>query len=291
MYTINAKIFITIIFGLIILLNSCNSDKFKRTDNDILYKFISENSDNKKLEVNDILILKLIYTNEKGDVIFDSRELGREYKMILKNNNYIGSIDEAIKMMHIGDSAIFKVDAADFYMLSRGYKTLPEEVRLGGKLVFYVRVIGVADNQSVKKETENLTEKKQEFEEELLKDYIYKENITEEAKPSGLYIITKTQCKGQAPKKGDKLTIHYTGKFINGEIFDSSIKRGKALTYIFGENGYIPGWEEGISYMREGEKAQIIIPSHLAYGDKKNGPIPAFSTLIFEIELLKIERK
>ena len=270
---------------------SCNSDEFKRTDNDIYYKFIIENEDSSKVKVNDILKLKIIYTNEKGDVIFDSRELGRDYKMVLKKPNYIGSIDEAISMMHIGDSAIFKVDAADFYMLSRRYKTLPEEVKYGGKLVFYVKILGVANTEVVKKEKKDLASDKQKFEEELLKDFIKKENITVKPTASGLYFIPETEGKGKKVEKGNKLTIHYTGKFINGEIFDSSIKRGKPIEYIFGEKGFIPVWEEGISYMKEGCKAKLIIPSHLAYGDKKNGPIPAYSTLIFDIELLKVEKK
>jgi len=281
------KIFL-ILFIFITAFYSCNSDEFTRTDNDIYYKFITKNEDSTKVKVDDILVLKLMYTNEKGDVIFDSRELGRDYKMVLKKPNYIGSIDEAISMMHIGDSAIFKVDAADFYMLSRRYKTLPEEVKYGGKLVFYVKILGISDNLEVQKEKKDLAVDKQKFEEEMLKDFLYKENITEKPTPSGLYYITQTKGTGKKPKKGDKIIIHYTGKFINGEIFDSSLKRGTPLTYTFGDKGFIAGWQEGVSYMKEGEKAMLIIPSHLAYGDQKAGPIPAYSTLIFEIELLKV---
>jgi len=282
------KIYLFILFISVTVFYSCNSNEFTRTDNDIYYKFIIENNDSAKVKVDDILKLKLIYTNEKGDVIFDSRELGKDYKMVLKKPNYIGSIDEAIAMMHIGDSAIFKVDATDFYKLSRGYKTLPEEVKLGGKLVFYVKILGVADNLQVQKEKEKLAVNQQKLEEDMLKDFIQKENITVKPTSSGLYYITLDKGNGKKPKKGDKLIIHYTGKFINGEIFDSSLKRGKPLTYTFGEKGFIAGWEEGVSYMSEGETAKLIIPSHLAYGDKKTGPIPAYSTLIFEIELLKV---
>lgn len=282
-----AKIFL-IIIATITVFYSCNSNEFTRTDNDIYYKFITKNEDSTKVKVDDILVLKLIYTNEKGDILFDSRELDRDYKMVLKKPNYIGSIDEAIAMMHVGDSAIFKVDATDFYTLSRGYKTLPEEVKLGGKLIFYVKIIGIADNLQVQKEKEELAINKQKLEEDMLKDFINKENITVKPTASGLYYITLTKGNGKKPKKGDKLIIHYTGKFINGEIFDSSLKRAKPLIYNFGEKGFIAGWEEGVSYMSEGETAKLVIPSHLAYGDKKTGPIPAYSTLIFEIELLKV---
>ncbi len=282
------KIYLLISILFIAIIFSCNTNEFTRTDNDIYYEFIIKNADSTKVKVDDILILKLIYTNEKGDVIFDSRELGKNYKMVLKKPNYIGSIDEAISMMHIGDSAIFKVDATDFYTLSRGYKTLPEEVKFGGKLIFYVKILGIADNLQVQKEKKELAIDKQKLEEDMLKDFIQKENITIKPTASGLYYIVETKGNGKKPKKGDKLIIHYTGKFINGEIFDSSLKRAKPLIYNFGDKGFIAGWEEGVSYMSEGEKAKLIIPSHLAYGEKKTGPIPAYSTLIFDIELIKI---
>ncbi len=272
----------------ILIVSSCNNEEFKQTDTNIFYKFIEENTDSTKVKENDILILKLIYANEKGDIIFDSRELGKDYKMIIKKPDYIGSIEEAILMMHISDSAIFKVDAADFYMLSRKYSTLPDEVKNGGKLVFYVKVLGITNTKDVNNEKTTLNEKQQILEKDLLADFLYKENIKIAPTKSGLYYNEKIKGKGKMPKNGDKVIIHYTGKFINGEIFDSSVKINKPLEYIFGENNFILGWTESISYMREGGVAQLIIPSKLAYGDKRNGIIPPNTTLIFEVELLKV---
>jgi FKBP-type peptidyl-prolyl cis-trans isomerase len=88
---------------------------------------------------------------------------------------------------------------------------------------------------------------------------------------------------------GRKVTIHYTGKFIDGQIFDSSYERNKPFTFTLGALEVIPGLEEGVSLMQVGGKARLIIPSFLAYGEKQIGPIPPFSTLIFEIELLSVE--
>ncbi|MEA3443429.1 MAG: FKBP-type peptidyl-prolyl cis-trans isomerase, partial [Bacteroidota bacterium] len=75
----------------------------------------------------------------------------------------------------------------------------------------------------------------------------------------------------------------------DGDIFDSSIKRNKELKFILGSDQIIQGLNEGIAKMKEGGKARLIIPSILAYGEKQVGPIPPFSTLIFEVELLKVD--
>ena len=105
---------------------------------------------------------------------------------------------------------------------------------------------------------------------------------------SGLqYKIIKAGT-GRTPKATDKVTTHYRGTLINGNEFDSSYKRGQPAT--FPVNGVIKGWIEALQLMKEGGKWQLYIPSDLAYGARGAGAnIPPHSTLIFEIELLKIE--
>jgi peptidylprolyl isomerase len=88
------------------------------------------------------------------------------------------------------------------------------------------------------------------------------------------------------PKASDKVLVHYHGTLINGEVFDSSVDRGQPID--FGLSQVIPGWTEGLQLMVEGEKTRLYIPSHLAYGSRGVGSIPAGSTLIFDVELIKI---
>jgi len=93
-------------------------------------------------------------------------------------------------------------------------------------------------------------------------------------------------------KKGDTLHMHYTGKLEDGTEFDSSIPRGEPFTFTLGAGQVIKGWDQGLLNMCEGEKRKLSIPSDLGYGDRGAPPkIPGGATLIFEVELMKIERK
>jgi len=105
--------------------------------------------------------------------------------------------------------------------------------------------------------------------------------------PSGLrYEIVKSGL-GAYPKAADTVTVNYTGKLINGSVFDSSEQRGKPAEFVLDQ--VIPGWTEGIQKINEGGKIRLYIPAQLAYGDQGRPGIPPGSTLIFDVELLGIK--
>ena len=95
---------------------------------------------------------------------------------------------------------------------------------------------------------------------------------------------------GDIAGAGDRVTVHYTGRFIDGTIFDSSLTRGEPFQFILGVGQVIKGWDDGVAGMRVGGKRILSVPPELGYGANDYGPIPGGSTLIFEIELLKVER-
>lgn len=104
---------------------------------------------------------------------------------------------------------------------------------------------------------------------------------------SGLQYKVIQEGTGARPVAIDKVTVHYTGTLLNGDVFDSSVERGEPATFPL--NGVIPGWTEGLQLMTVGSKYKFFIPSELAYGDRGKGQkIPPGSTLIFEVELLAI---
>jgi FKBP-type peptidyl-prolyl cis-trans isomerase FklB len=105
---------------------------------------------------------------------------------------------------------------------------------------------------------------------------------------SGLqYEVMKRGTGTLSPKETDRVDVHYHGTTIDGTVFDSSVERGK--TSQFGLNQVIKGWTEGLQYMKEGDKFKFYIPYNLAYGEQQRGPkIKGFSTLIFEVELFKV---
>src|SRR4030042_3864817 len=94
---------------------------------------------------------------------------------------------------------------------------------------------------------------------------------------------------GKEAKNGNKLTVNYSGTLTDGTKFDSSYGRNEPFTFTLGAGSVIPGWDQGLLGMKEKGKRKLTIPSDLAYGESGSGPIPPNSTLIFEIELLKVE--
>lgn len=105
--------------------------------------------------------------------------------------------------------------------------------------------------------------------------------------PSGLQYEVIKEGEGKQPKAGDSVTVHYTGKLIDGTVFDSSVERGAPAT--FGVTQVIPGWVEALQMMKEGAQWRLYIPSNLAYGPNGAGPvIGPNATLIFDVELIKV---
>lgn len=107
-----------------------------------------------------------------------------------------------------------------------------------------------------------------------------------------LQIQDITEGTGDTALNGSAVSVHYTGTLVDGTVFDSSLNKGVPFQFILGQGKVIKGWDQGVLGMKEGGKRKLTIPSSLAYGDSGiPGSIPPKATLIFEIELLKVERQ
>ncbi len=121
----------------------------------------------------------------------------------------------------------------------------------------------------------------------FLEENAKKEGIKTTA--SGLQYEVITMGTGAKPTATDKVKVHYEGSLINGKVFDSSYKRGEPISFPL--NGVIKGWTEGLQLMPVGSKFKFYIPQELGYGERGSGQdIPPYSTLIFVVELLDIEK-
>jgi FKBP-type peptidyl-prolyl cis-trans isomerase FklB len=135
--------------------------------------------------------------------------------------------------------------------------------------------------QAMEKKSEKMKTEGQQF----LEQNKSKEGVKVTA--SGLQYKVVTSGTGKMPMKTDNVTVHYTGKLIDGTVFDSSVERGQPATFGLGQ--VIPGWTEVLQLMKEGDKFMVYIPYDLAYGERGSPPqILPYSTLIFEIELIKV---
>lgn len=107
---------------------------------------------------------------------------------------------------------------------------------------------------------------------------------------SGLEYVEVVAGTGAQAQAGNIVRVHYTGKFQDGKVFDSSIPRGEPLEFPLGKGRVIKGWDEGIALMKVGGKAVLTIPPQLAYGERgAGGVIPPNATLVFDVELVGIK--
>ena len=105
---------------------------------------------------------------------------------------------------------------------------------------------------------------------------------------SGLQYKIEVEGTGISPEETDTVEVNYEGRLIDGTVFDSSYDRGESVKFPL--NRVIKGWTEGLTYVKEGGKIQLYIPAELGYGKRGTGPIPGNSTLIFDIELVKVSK-
>lgn len=105
---------------------------------------------------------------------------------------------------------------------------------------------------------------------------------------TGLQYEVIKMGNGAKPALGDSAVVHYTGTFINGEKFDSSVDRGEVFTFLVNFGQVIDGWVEAVQLMPVGSKFKVYLPHELAYGESMRPGMPPYSTLIFEIEMIKV---
>lgn len=267
---------------------------FTETESGLKYKFHLQ-ADGQESEIDDILRLTMVY-RLKDSILFDTRMAHMPMFLELMEPVYPGDIYEGLALMSVGDSATFILDAEDFFVYTIGMPSLPPFIESGSRLYFDVLLEAIFDEEGFMEEQQRLAEeemlKNEEralAEEGLRLDYLAEEGIQIEALESGLYYIEQEAGTGEKAQAGDMVAVHYEGRLLDGTVFDSSHDRGEPIEFTLGRGQVIPGWDEGISLMRTGGKARLVIPSHLAYGDRGAGQmIPPYATLVFDVELVDI---
>ncbi|MGQ9847577.1 MAG: FKBP-type peptidyl-prolyl cis-trans isomerase [Bacteroidales bacterium] len=271
------------------VLNACKNNEFKSDENGLEYKWIVSNADKRTAMPGEIMELTMYYTSPNDSILYDTREFTDVFKIKIKNaSDKGGTIDDAFLLLHEGDSAIFKVDAIRFYTETKK-EEVPNFIKKGDKLTFYVKVhkiYSVNEYFETKRKQQNVNEQ-----EELaaLQHYLKLSNISTTPTPSGLYYIVKKKGTGKKPTDTSIVKIDYLLSILNGEIIDNTYERNEPFEFQLGKEIVIPGLEEGIKMMREGEEATLIIPSKLAYGSQQYKIIPPYSTLVFDIKLLNVK--
>ncbi len=278
-----------------ILFCSCSKDKdFVTTELGFSFKRCTSNDNTPKANQGDIIYgnMKILLNNKT--VI--SNTYPSDTRLFVIGNGKVGSIDEFLQTLHIGDSAIMIAPCDSMLQ----YLNDSIETRPGDKLYIYLTISQIISQREISSQ-EDETFQMQQQEEENLTNYVLNHYSRAEKKSSGLFFLLTYDAKKEKAQYGKRLYVAYTVMDTNKKVYDTSIeevakKAGiynehriyKPFDFILGDDGLIAGWSEGMSYMGVGDRATLVIPSRLAYGDVGFGQIKPYTPLIFEIALVKM---
>ena len=279
---------------LVAIVAGCGKNRQQVTDNGLKYQIHEKTEGSRKGKVGDILTLHLTLMNNKDSVLRDTHKEGAPFQMLLQVPPFKGSYEEGLTMLGKGDSATFYVSADSLF--TRAMQPLPPGVKKGTDIGIAVKVLNVQSEEEYKKAQAADFEKQKGIDAKIIENYIAKNGLTGKAQKTaaGVYYVVTQPGTGPTPSRGDVVSVHYTGKLLDGKVFDSSRTNpqsgGKPAQFPIGVGQVIPGWEEGVSKMHKGEKATLIIPSTLAYGPRGNQGIAPNSVLLFDIDLIDIQK-
>lgn len=292
---------------------ACNNSPYpgyEVSESGLYSKFYKHDENAVKPAEGDLLEAFISFKNSKDSVLFDSkrdnRGGGNSVQIQLMKPSFKGSLEDALASMNLGDSASFLISADSFFLVTNKAKELPPFIEQGSMLTFEIALQKITP----KKEMEELQRKRMEEQQVMmelrrneepksLEKYLSDNKITIKPTANGLYFVEKTKGKGAKPVAGDVVRVNYTGRLLDGTVFDTSDENTAKQAGLYderrpyepyefplGQQQVIPGWEEGISLMSTGSKGLLIVPSSMAYGERGSGPIPPFTTLVFDVELV-----
>jgi FKBP-type peptidyl-prolyl cis-trans isomerase FkpA len=287
-------------------LASCNGG-FNKGEGGLLYKIVDDKS-GPSIKEGDFMVFNYTVKNDADSVMQSTFDKGQPQPLTMPSlkGQPKGNIMTVFSLLSEGDSAIIKVNIDT---MTKGH---PRPKELKGKYIVYVikmeKVISKGNLSDqvfqgrIQAYQKSLGDAAKAKEPVAIKKYIADNNLKVTTTPSGLnYVITK-QGTGPVPAAGDTVVVNYTGKFVNGKAFETSVKSDavkyklpispmnpyKPIRFPLGVQGMIQGWNEAFLLFNKGTKATIVLPSSLAYGEQGSREIGPYTPLVFEVELVDI---
>lgn len=318
LYFIEMKyFFLAIICGIAVNVQGQTADSLHRTPEGAFYKILS-NQPGDKIKLNDVVTFNFIQKTDKDSVLFDSFQAGtpgmdqvktpKEARDPIEQNLF-----EIFPSLAVKDSLLLKISTDTLFKGHEDHR--PAFLPKGSFMNFMVKIEKVESmSQAIAERDSAMAKMKAEQAEEAAKakaqetaeaaNYIAAHKLVLKTTPSGLKYVITHFTTGKRPLKGDTLLVNYTGRTLTDSVFDSSIdsiakkanldqpgRTYEPISVVVGEGNVIPGWDEGLLLLRQGERAKFVIPSKLAYGEQGagNGVIKPYSTLVFDVQIVKIK--
>ncbi|ASU32757.1 FKBP-type peptidyl-prolyl cis-trans isomerase [Mucilaginibacter xinganensis] len=283
--------YILFIFASILAVNVNAQSAMQRTPKGALYQIYTHNTGD-KIKEGDIITFQYIQKTDKDSVLYSTYASGRVGQARIQPSQNVADLMEVFPLLAVNDSVLVKVPTDSLFMGHEDKR--PPFFPKGSNLDFTIKILKAQSMDAFMGEMKSA-------EIAGADKYIADHKLNLQTTASGLkYVITQPSTK-RKPVNGDTLLVNYTGKGLDDKVFDTSIEANakaaglqqegrhyEPLQLAIGAGGIIAGWEEGLLLLNEGSKATFVIPSKLAYGETGYQGIAPFSTLVFDVELVKI---
>jgi FKBP-type peptidyl-prolyl cis-trans isomerase len=288
---------LTLFSAVLINLYSCKSgSSAKKLEGGLEYTIVKDSAGTNTAKTGDLVEMH-IKLKADDSLLADSRKEnnGNPVQLMCQESQIKGDWTHALKFLSPGDSAVISmsVDSLRAAMKKNG-GVLPPFFEKRKKIIYEVKVVSIKSEQEMRKEQETKAATQKTIDEKILQDYFTQNKLAPTKTASGLYYTIEKEGTGNTPKPGQEVTVNYTGRTLDGKVFDSNLDTNfhhkQPFPFTIGMGQVITGWDEGVALMKKGGKAKMFIPSTLAYG--QNSPSPAIapnSILVFDVEVLKIE--
>ncbi len=280
--------------------NATNNSDFKKA-NGVEYKIVKD-ADGRSIQIDDLVELNVVWKVGKNDgvskdtVVVDTRKTnnGKPVTMTLTAPKFVGDMTAGLSFFSAGDSGVIRV-SVDSIKQNLKDVPLPDFAKDGDYFIYEVNIVSVKSKEEAANEQKLLDEGQKKTDDRLLNEYFVKHNIKPLKTASGLYYIIQEKGTGDKIAKGKSVTLKYTGKLLDGTVFDSNEDPAKAeskepFVVKAGEGMVIEGFDEGLLLLKKGAKATLYIPSGMAYGRQSmGGSVPENAIMIFDIRVTSVK--
>lgn len=240
------------------------------------------NVDGPTAKTGDYVEVNIKYTSANDSTFFNTFKKKPSLIEVQKVDGY-GDQDEWFQMMSEGDSAKFYVIADSLFRVTAP----PRFIKQGEYICATVKMNHIMDETAYVAARQAQEKQKIEGELQVIRAWLDERGIAYQESPEGVIYTIERPGTGEKPVAGDKVKVDYTGKLLDGQEFDSSVKRGP-YQFVLGQGSVIPGWDKGLPLFHEGAKATLYLAPSLGYGKQGSDMIPPNSPLIFDIELVDV---
>lgn len=275
---------------------ACKSKNYDTTASGMQYKIYTNNT-GPKPKLGDIVKIQYAVSaigkgkNGKDSVLMSTWKMGNPVPAEIMKPSFKGDPMEGFTMMSKGDSAEFLVSADSLMKMQPNFPG----AHPGEFMKFTVKMVDIMTRDQFMNERKAQQEEMMKEQDAInaqqdveIQNFLKQKGWKAEKTDKGLYYIIEKKGTGPNAKAGDSITVRYTGKLLNGNVFDSNTQDG--ITFQLGMGQVIPGWDQGFTLFNKGTKATLVIPSKMAYGPRGAGSsIPPNAVLVFDVEVMKIK--